>query len=51
MHAKGAFPTPSSDGGEQGDTGDTAQDLLEEVESMEEAFSQIHILTNLDSHN
>ena len=38
---KGASPTLSSHGGEQGDTGNKAQDLMEEVASMEEVFSQM----------
>ena len=36
---KGASPTPSSHEVEQGDTGDTAQNLIEEIASMEEVFS------------
>ena len=38
---KVASPTPLSHGGEQGDTGDTAQDLIEEVALMKEVFSQM----------
>ena len=38
---KGASHTLSSHGGEQADTGNTAQDLMEEVASMEEVFSHL----------
>ena len=38
---KGASPTLLSHGDEQGDTGNTAKDLMEEVASMEEVFSQM----------
>ena len=37
----GASSIPSSHGGEQGDTGNTAQTLMDEVASMEEVFSQM----------
>ena len=43
---KGASPTLSSHGGEQGDIGDTAEDLMEEVALMEEVFSQISTPSN-----
>ena len=46
---KGASPTPSSHGGEQGDTGNTANDLIKEEASMEDVFS--HMGTPSDSHN
>ena len=38
---KGAATTPSSHGGEAGDTGKTVQDLLEEVASLEEVLLQM----------
>ena len=34
----GASPTPSSHGVEQGDTANTAQNLIKEIASMEEVF-------------
>ena len=37
----GASPTPSSHGGEAGDTGDAGQDLRDDVASLEEGLSQM----------
>ena len=38
---KGASPTLSSHGGKAGDTGNTVQDLMEEVSSLEEVLLQM----------
>ena len=38
---KGASPTPSSHGGEVGDTGNAVHDLRDDMASLEEGLSQI----------
>ena len=38
---KGTFPIPSSNTGEAGDTGNTAHDLRDDVDSLEEGISQM----------
>ena len=38
---KSAFPTPSSHSSESSDTGDVAQDLRDDVDSLEKGMSQM----------
>ena len=47
---KGASPTPSSHGGEVGDTGNTAPDQKEEVASLEESLSQMGASSKMPFH-
>ena len=50
---KGAFPSLSSHGGDAGDTGNTIQDLMEEVASLEKYYHRWALLPKcpFDSHD
>ena len=52
-YSEGCLPTPSSHGSEEDDIGDTVQDLMEEVASLEEVISQIDASSKMpfNSHN